>query len=212
MPINQPPANAPASGMTSPRTLEKSNRRLIGYTSVQRARVGFVKIVAAIGLSGLVAASLGAILAIACTAWAIHDGVPHPLAIMIGYCTLVGSASLGATLSAAQSVAAKASSIPAKREPNYAAWKLVSKLRISDASRLWCGIEPGAPESQESIAWGIALLDAVKRGELTAIPRSSGQAPNGQEQKNPSWSTEIGRDELISWARAHGHSPRFLQK
>jgi len=114
-----------------------------------------------------------------------------------------------------QNLAAKMSPVVAKRQPNYAAWKLVSKLSITDASRLWCDIEPGCPGSQESIAWGMAMIDAVKRGELAISPRDgtrvAGQSASSQEQSNPTWHTQIARDALKSWAKAHGHSPQFLQ-
>ena len=180
---------------------------------MQRVRAGFAKIESATALLGFAAVSVGGVLAIGCTAWAIHEGVPYPLAIMVGYCTVIGSACLCAALLTIQKGPAKASPVTTKREPNYAAWKLVSKLRISDASRLWCDIEPGWPATQESTAWGIAMLDAVKRGELRAIAGAgAGQAAGGQEQRNANWSTEIGREALMSWAKAHGHSPRFLQK
>jgi hypothetical protein len=182
---------------------------------MQRVRVAFTKLEASVGLPGMAVVAFGVLLAIAGTALAIHDGVPYPLAAMVGYCTAAGSACLGAALINVRrrAPAAKASPIGTSREPNYAAWKLVSKFRISDASRLWCDIEPGSPASQESIAWGTAMLDAVKRGELPAVAKAgTSQAASAQEQRNPGWSTEIGRDDLIAWAKAHGHSPRFLQK
>jgi hypothetical protein len=139
--------------------------------------------------------------------------VPYPLAVMVGYCTAAGGACLGVTLINMRRRAPTAKALPTgtSREPNYAAWRLVSKFRISDASRLWCDIEPGSPASQESIAWGTAMLDAVKRGELAATARA-GTSHANQEQRNPGWSTEIGREALTAWAQAHGHSPRFLQK
>jgi hypothetical protein len=183
-----------------------------------RVRSGFARIRSAIGPSGIAIISFGATLAVGCTAWAIHEGVPQPLAIMIGYCTMVGSACLGTaplviqSLAAKESVAAKASVSATNREPNYAAWKLVSRLSVSDASRLWCDIEPGCPASQESIAWGMAMLDAVKRGELMASAKAdTSQAASLQEQSNPTWHTKIAREALKSWAQARGHSPKFLQ-
>jgi hypothetical protein len=211
MSINQPPASATVSRIAPSEAQKTSKRRFSAHAYVQRVRAGFVKIVSATGWLGFAAVSVGVALAVCCTAWAIHEGVPQPLAIMVGYCTVVGSACLCAALLVIQKGAAKASPAGTKRGPNYAAWKLVSKLRISDASRLWCDIEPGWPATQESTAWGNAMLDAVKRGELRAIA-AAGQAAGGQEQRNANWSTEIGREALISWAQAHGHSPRFLQK
>ena len=159
------------------------------------------------------ALSVGVALAIYCTIWAIQEGVPHPLAIMIGYCTVASSACVSAALLAIQGLGAKKSSIVTKREPSYAAWKVVSKLSVSDASRLWCDIEPGCPASQESIAWGIAMLDAIKRGELpVSAKEGAGQSAGTQEQSNPNWHTKIAREALKSWAQDLGHSPRFLQK
>ena len=157
--------------------------------------------------------STGVALAVFGTVWAIQEGVPQPLAIMVGYCALVGSVCLCTAQLVIQNRATKASPSGTKRAPNYAAWKLVSRLSISDASRLWCDMEPGCPTSQESIAWGQAMLDAVKRGELPLSARAGlSQAAGNQEQSNPNWHTEIAREALKSWAQAHGHSPRFLQK
>jgi hypothetical protein len=212
MSINQSPASATVSPIGPSEAQKASNRRSVESTQMQRVKVGFARIESAIGLSGLAAVSSGVVLAVGGTALAIHEGVPYPLAVMVGYCAAVGSACLGAALlNIRRRAPAKASPVSISRDPSYAAWKLVSKFRISDASSLWCGIEPGSPASQESIAWGTAMLDAVKRGELPAIARASTSHAT-QEQRNPGWSTEIGRDDLISWAQAHGHSPRFLQK
>jgi hypothetical protein len=212
MPMNQPPASATVSQIAPPDAQKASNRPFAEYSPMQHVRVGFAKVQSAIGSSGLAALSSGVVLAICGTALAIHEGVPYPLAVMVGYCTVVASACLCAALFNVRGRApTKAIPIGTNRDPNYAAWRLVSKFRISDASRLWCDIEPGSPASQESIAWGTAMLDAVKRGELPAIARA-GTTVNAQEQRNPGWSTEIGREALISWAQAHGHSPRFLQK
>jgi hypothetical protein len=213
MSINQPPASATVAQIAPPEAQKAPNRRSSEPT--QRVRVTFAKVEAAIGLSGLAVVSFGVALAVCGTALAIREGVPYPLAVMVGYCAAVGSACLGAALSnfRRRTPATKASAIDTHRGPNYAAWKLVSKFRISDASRLWCDIEPGSPASQESIAWGTAMLDAVKRGELPAIASTgTSQAANAQAQRNPSWSTEIGRADLMKWAQAHGQSPRFLQK
>ena len=159
-----------------------------------------------------VAIACGVALAVYCTIWAIQEGVPHPLAIMVGYCTVASSACVGTALLAIQGLSAKKTSIGTKRGPNYAAWKAVSKLSVSDASRLWCDIEPGCPASQESIAWGIAMLDAIKRGELPISAKEGAGQAAGQEQSNPNWHTKIAREALKSWAQGLGHSPRFLQK
>jgi hypothetical protein len=213
MSINQPPASALDSPTEGLKAQEASSPGVA--PSIERLKVAAAKIHTTIGWSGVAALSTGAILALACTIWAILEGVAPPLAIMVGYCALVGSACLCTALLVIQNLATKVSPVVAKRQPNYAAWKLVSKLSITDASRLWCDIEPGCPGSQESIAWGMAMIDAVKRGELVISPRDgtrvAGQSAGSQEQNNPTWHTQIARDALKSWAKAHGHSPQFLQ-
>jgi hypothetical protein len=182
-----------------------------------------------IGPLGVLVLLSGICIAVGGTLWAIELEVPYPLAIMAGYCTFIASACLCAMLMMLRrkparveqparktAIATTTTSAQASRprgEPNYAAWKLVSKLSVSDASRLWCDIEPGCPATQESIAWAHAILDAIKRGELTIIPRTGlSETMRGPEQTNPSWTTEVARDSLKTWAQAHGHAPRFLEK
>jgi hypothetical protein len=212
MSSNQSPASAAVSQIAPPEAPTASNRSAAEYAPLQGVSAGLAKAQAAIGLPGLAALSAGVILAIGCTALAIDQGVPYPLAVMVGYCTVVGSACLCMALANMRRRApAKTIPVATSGNPSYAAWKLVSKFRISDASRLWCDIEPGAPASQESIAWGTAMLDAVRRGELPVIART-GTTAGTQEHKNPGWTTEIEREALKSWAQAHGQSPRFLQK
>ena len=203
--MNQPPVSVAISRNASPETQATSPQRFAARKNIQRLKVGFANIRSAIGLPVLVAVACGVALAVACTLWAIQEGVPYALAIMVGYCTVASSACVGTALLAVQGAAAKKSSIVTKRGPNYAAWKVVSNLSVSDASRLWCDIEPGSPASQESIAWGIAMLDAIKRGELPA------NAKEDVSQSNPNWHTKIARGALKSWAQGLGHSPRFLQ-
>ena len=163
---------------------------------------------------GIAIVLIGFCIAVGGTLWAIALDVPYPLAIMSGYCTFIASACLGAVLMVLRKAPTQTEPVSAIRgQPNYAAWKLVSKYSVSDASRLWCDIEPGCPASQESIAWAHAILDAIKRGELSIIPRTGlSEAISGSEQANPTWHTEVARDALISWAQTHGHAPRFLQK
>jgi len=167
-----------------------------------------------IGALSILVLLAGLCVAFAGTLWAIELDVPYPLAIMWGYCTFLASACLCAVLMVLYKAPTQIEPVTAIRgQPNYAAWKLVSKYSVSDASRLWCDIEPGCPASQESIAWAHAILDAIKRGELSIIPRTGlSEAISGSEQANPTWHTEVARGALQSWAQSHGHAPRFLQK
>jgi hypothetical protein len=118
---------------------------------------------------------LGAALlfAVGCTLWAIQEGVSVPLALMGGYCTIVAGVLLCVAQFALTNLDASATSVQAPRKPNYAAWKLVTKLNVSNASRLWCEIEPGHRYTQESAAWAAAIMDAIKSGALPISPNRS---------------------------------------
>src|SRR5262249_15326706 len=131
---------------------------------------------------------------------------------MAGFCCLVSSACLCVALLILQGRRETKISAGVRQEPKYDAWNLVATLRVSDASGLWCRIEPGSPAPQESIPRAQAELDAIKRGEL-AICESKGS--NGrrieQERVNPGWHTEVAREALKAWAQSHGQRPPFLQ-
>jgi hypothetical protein len=165
----------------------------------------------AIGVSSLVVLAVGTVVGVSCTVWAVAEGVPWALAMMAGYCCLSGSACLSVILCRRKDPAREPEPTGDERKPNYAAWRLVCTLRVSDAARLWSGIEPGCPVSQEAIAWAQAILDAIKRGELPIHDRkdSVGRSVD-QERANPGWHTEITREALRTWAQSHGHAPPFL--
>jgi hypothetical protein len=191
----------------------RSKQALAQDARLQYLFIGLGKIQSAIGLSGLVILSTGIVVALFCTVWAIKAHVPYPVAIMAGYCTLVGSACLCAAFLVVQNLSDKKIQTNTMRQPNYAAWKVVSTLRVADASRLWCDIEPGCPATQESMAWAQALLDAIKRGELPVCERADiNRRGIEQERANPGWHTQIALEALKVWAQAGGHSPRFLRK
>jgi hypothetical protein len=165
-----------------------------------------------IGPSQIVPFAGALLFAVGCTLWAIQEGVSVPLALMGGYCTIVA----GVLLCVAQLALTNLNSTPtvaqAPRKVNYAAWKLVNKLNVSNASRLWCDIEPGHPYTQESVAWSAAILDAIKSGALPISPKPHATKEMiAQERANPGWNTEVTREDLKAWAKAHGHCPAFLQ-
>jgi hypothetical protein len=192
------------SAVLAPQSVGSGADRLKAYLSGLRESVGPSQIVP----------FLAALLfAVGCTLWAIQEGVSVPLALMGGYCTIVA----GIMLCAVQVIlghlkAARPMQVQAQHKPNYAAWKLVNKLNVSNASRLWCDIEPGHPYTQESAAWAAAILDAIKSGALPIVPKAHATPEMvAQERANPGWNTEITRDALKTWAQAHGHCPAFLR-
>lgn len=153
------------------------------------------------------------VVALGAAAWAIWSGDSVPTTLMLLYGMVASTLALYAATAAPAPQTAPA---PAVDEPAPAgtseAWKLVETLTVSDASRLWCGIEPGAAATQETIAWGRALLDAVTREELPIVLKPG--APKDAvdwERKNPHYQTQVTRASLKSWANEHGHFPAFLQ-
>src|SRR4051812_27788543 len=133
-------ANQPVTGALLVRTgsLELQGARHKGRaqsTYAQRLIAGVRKIQADLGPSGIAVLSSGIAVALCCTTWAVQLDVPFPLALMAGHCTVLASACLCVVLRVAQNPSVKSAPI-ASRQPNYAAWRLVSKLSVSDASRL----------------------------------------------------------------------------
>ncbi len=170
-------------------------------------------LVGALGAWGIASIALGFVLAGSGVALAIQQGANVALALMAGYCVVATCIACTVTVAilfqrSAKVVVAK----PVELRPNIAAWKLVSELRVSDACRLWCDIEPGSAYSQETIAWATAMLDAIKKGDLPILRRTDGPGDlDERERASPSWRTRVSRDALKAWARSHGYCPAFLE-
>ncbi|MCC6889231.1 MAG: hypothetical protein IT536_11915 [Hyphomicrobiales bacterium] len=206
MPINQSPVDALNPSATARPAPSGSSDR---GAPLRRLADGTAALQAAIGIPGLAALAGGSAFAAIGTAWAISVDVPAPLALMIGFCTLAASAGLSAAVMVIANAVTHTPPVPSgRRLPNYAAWKLLSTLSVSDAAHLWCDLEPGSRATEECIAWASAMLDAVKRGELATCERPD--RADGRERNSPTWQTVIARDALKAWALSHGHLPRFL--
>ena len=164
-------------------------------------------------LSKAGALSVSACAVIVCAvAWAIVDGSAKLETVLVGYAALASTAALAllATSGRTRPVDAEPTLTPDRSEPSVA-WKLLSTYSISDASRLWCNIEPGATATQESMAWGCALLDAVKEGQLPIVARDDTPKTIEWERRNPHYMTRVTRQSLKGWADAKGHAPAFLR-
>ncbi len=211
MSINQHPATARLPRIAAPETHTNSGQSSARQNHLRQLILDVRKISAAIGGLGLLVLCCGITLAALCTVWAIEVGVPYPMALAAGYCTAACSACLCAALLLVLNSDQTTARTTEKSQPNYAAWTVVKAFRISDASRLWCNIEPGCAATQESLAWSQAMLAAIKSGELPIRRRAGeGEETIDRERANPSWATEIERTALKSWASSHGHVPRFL--
>lgn len=148
---------------------------------------------------------------------AVATGANIVLALLVGYSAFASTVACLRSPAAAppppQAEGTETTELAAAPRDTTAAWKLVRMFTISDASRLLCNIEPGAAVTQESIAWGRALLDAIKQGELPLAPKPGmPQAVIDRERENPHYMTEVTREALRAWADRKGPVPDFLQR
>jgi hypothetical protein len=147
--------------------------------------------------------------------WAIIEGTNAALALLVGYSAIastIGLALLEPSKTTKTQVVESAPK-PVSAEPETsAAWTLVSTFTISDASRLWCNIEPGTAATQESMAWGRALLDAVTQGDLPIVAKDGSPEAMDRERQNPHYMTQVTREALKRWADEKGHTPSFLRE
>ncbi|HEX3441988.1 MAG TPA: hypothetical protein VHT93_16730 [Pseudolabrys sp.] len=182
-------------------------------SGAKRALVALDDLRARTGPFGVAIVAAGSTLSAAGTMWAMWAGVVYPIALMAGYCTWTASVCLAAAVSVMQKPKAPQAAVADVRIPAKPgvgeAWKLVNTFSVSDASRLLCGVEPGARVTQDSIAWARALLDAIEQGELPAVEKPRTVTSAGGRAK-PNWHTEVTRDALKSWVRSRSFSPEFL--
>jgi hypothetical protein len=145
---------------------------------------------------------------------AIATGANIAFSVLVGYCAIASTVAmmLAATRTPQPPRPETDAPAPAVRD-TAPAWKLVTTFTVSDASRLLCNVEPGAAATQESIAWGRALIDAIKQGELPmATKAGAAQTFVERERENPHYMTEITREALRAWADQRGTIPAFLRE
>jgi hypothetical protein len=100
--------------------------------------------------------------------WAVIIGVPMPIALMAGYCTLVGAVYLAMAPLAYRALAQSPANKPGKKKivPNYVAWRHLESYNIADAAKLWCDIDPLGNGTTDSAAWAEAFKAEVKKETL----------------------------------------------
>ena len=79
--------------------------------------------------------------------WAMITGVPIPIAVMAGFCTLVGAVYLMMAPAIFQSLVRPLKEQtnthkPEKISPDYKAWGHIQRLTIFQAAHLWCDRDP----------------------------------------------------------------------
>jgi hypothetical protein len=165
------------------------------------------QLAAALGLTGFLSSVAG-------TALAMIQGVPTPIAMMVGYCTLVGAVYLAMAPLAYRALAlTPANKIEKKKKiiPNYVAWRHLESYQIMDAAKLWCDVDPNAGTTTDTSAWMQAFIAAVKKGTLTLEYCSSEYSRQDRERHNPTSDSKITRESLQAFAKATGHDPIFLR-
>lgn len=156
--------------------------------------------------------------------WAVLIGVPLPIVLMAGYCTLVAAVFLAMVPLAYQvllqasappkaSIAAPAQKQPRPPEPpNYAAWRLVPDYTLHDAAHLWCDIDPNDTSTYDTSAWFKVLKAKVQDRTLkinTSWPND--RRLQDAEIRDADARVRITRGSLHAFAKANGFDPRFLR-
>jgi hypothetical protein len=163
----------------------------------------------ALGVTGLISSVGGAV-------WAVILGVPTPIALMVGYCTLVGAVYLAmaplAYRALAQSPSNKSVS-QSKTAPDYKAWGLVKLISLGDAAHLWCDHDPHVDTSAPEIeTWLNVFKDAVRSKELrVTLGDWADSGDIRQATMFPDAGTRVKRSDLSQYAKAKGYDPRFLR-
>jgi hypothetical protein len=185
---------------------EPENRGISSrFSAPNLLRTGGVSIASvALLVVALVAIMIGVLAAIAA-------GADAAMSVLVGYCSVISTLAACSISSMLRFHVAERGFPPKSPRKTSEAWKLVSTLTVADASRLWCEVEPGATTTQDTIAWGRALIDAIKCGELPIVRRSNASEDSiERERANPHYMTQVSRDALKSWAARHGYAPDFL--
>jgi len=169
----------------------------------------------AVGVSALFVTGFG--LAVGGAVWLIRAGIPIPLALMAGYCTLVGAVYLAMAPVAFRALRQTVSSRPAQKtvaapKINYTAIRLQHQYTLLAASQLCVGLSPtSSTTNHDSNSWCETFSSAVQQGKLRFEPRWTESDMIKYERANPSVETIVRRDELKRYAASIGQDPIFLR-
>jgi hypothetical protein len=175
----------------------------------------------------------GALTSIGGTVLAAMNGVPLPIAVMVGFCAFVATIYLalaplvyrtlillGNSTASAGSVstdvllAAKDAVTTTSSAPNYDAIRHIEEFEIGVAAKLWCELDPRASRTPAIASWADAFVAAARRGELEVVthwPHDPEMLEH--EQNNPDTGTLVTKKSLREFAIANGHElPRFLRE
>jgi hypothetical protein len=169
-----------------------------------------------IGWLGLTAIITGFGTAVGGAIWAVIIGVPTPIAIMAGYCTLAGGICLALSPLAYRALSRIATSpVPpdtaAPEKPNAATWQHVPKFALYQAACLLADIIPvfRIPKG-DAEAWYDTFRAEIRSKEIAYIPSIHDSRKTYPDGYHPDGNTEITRAEFQRFAERHDIRPRFL--
>jgi hypothetical protein len=165
----------------------------------------------AVGVGTLLVTGVG--LAVGGAVWLVTAGIPLPLALMAGYCTLVGAVYL-AMAPLAYRVLRQTPTVTKPGEdqrPNYAAVRLQHQYSLDHACRLWVDLDPGAGTTYDSQAWYRTFISAIQQGKLKFVPEDRRSERIALERQNPTRNTKVTREEFKRYAASIGEDPAFLR-
>jgi hypothetical protein len=141
-------------------------------------------------------------------------GVPWPITLMAGFCTLVAVIYLIALpifiKSAIHSASPNIADEPIR--PHWEAWKHVEKFTVREAAYLLMNLDPSTHSKDPKIdAWMKALRAAIRTGDLDFINATKpGMVSIGSLREYPSESTEIPKLALIDFAKRNNIDLKYL--
>lgn len=173
----------------------------------------------AVGVSALFLSGAG--LAVGGAVWLIKNGIPGPLALMAGYCTLVGAVYLAIApvvyRTLKQGTLRTNQAVETESPPNYQIWRNRTHISLGDAACLFAELVPTIanrmrPDVREYLS---ALIDAARNGQLKFVFRNSESERSylqaDYERSIVDDSTRTTRHELKKFAEKRNHVPKFLQ-
>lgn len=137
---------------------------------------------------------------------ATAQGVPWPMAFLVGICAAVAILYL-AILPAMFRAVRVATPPPVIDE---VAWAGRAEYRLTDAACLLAGVPTARyiEADHPAWAWYTALVDAIRQGNI-AVPKTR-VARDGQGRPTPDFDTPISAGDFRSFTESRGLRPRFL--
>jgi hypothetical protein len=169
-----------------------------------------------VGWLGWTPAIIGIFAAVGGAIWAVVRGVPVPIAIMAGYCTIAGAVVLTMVPLAYRAfsrmgVAPVPRDAVTSQKPNAAVWQHLPKFSLYQAACLLADVTPvwKIPEG-DAQAWYNALRAEIQSRQVAYIHSSVDNQRTWAGAYHPDEGTQISREELQRFAERHGIRPRFL--